>query len=154
MTQSIRYAYRNGSHVTAHIGTAAEWAAYAASEGLTEGVAPVPSPPTIDQRRAAAAMTRGEFCVVAFNTGVLATEADAEVASTGQFPAAFEQYIAGLAFAQRVAVREAWAVERNVRHDNPLLAIVSANFAGAGMANQEDKEAAGLALRDALFGIT
>lgn len=90
-------------------------------------------------------MSRGQFCIVAEQFGVL-TEADAEVAATGAFPESFEQYIVALPFAERIAVREAWAVERNVRHGNPFLVKIAKLRAGG--------EAQGLALRDELFGIT
>jgi hypothetical protein len=82
-------------------------------------------PDALTHWRATHAMPVDEFCIACHGAGLL-SEADAELAATGGWPAAFDAFIAALPFADRVRARRKWAGTKHVRRNDPLLAQIAA----------------------------
>ena len=83
----------------------------------------------IETLRTAAVLTRGEFLVACIAAGII-TEAVADEASTGAWPADFNQFLSGLTVSQRIDAKAAWADLSNggqVRRNSPILALVAEN---------------------------
>jgi len=71
-------------------------------------------------------VTRGQFLLAAAAAGII-TEAVAEEAADGSWPAAFNTFIAGLSASQRIVAKATWADGRTVNRSNPILALIAAD---------------------------
>lgn len=93
----------------------------------SEWVAVPPDPAQqLAAERAAMSATRGQFLIAAVGAGII-TEATAEEAAGGGWPAAFDAFMAGLSAPQRIAAKAAWVDGDKVRRTNPILALIAAD---------------------------
>lgn len=92
-------------------------------------------------KRNAATLTRAEFLLACVAAEII-TEAEAEEAADGSWPASFDTFLRGLSFEDRIKARDTWASRADVRRNSALLALVAAN---RGVSAEE---------LDTLFGIS
>lgn len=100
-----------------------------------------PPAPTLEEKRAAAAMERSAFLVACVAAGVI-TEAEAEEAADGSWPATFDAFLGNMTTLMRIEAKAKWSQRGVVRRDSPLLTLVAA-----------EKGVSDEAL-DAIFGIS
>jgi hypothetical protein len=91
--------------------------------------------------RETVALSKGQFCINAYNAGFLSEE-DAVTAAKGDWPESFTTALSGLTPSQIVEAKIEWALVTTVRRNAPLLEMVRAS--------QDISEEA----LDALFGLT
>jgi len=96
----------------------------------------------IEERRAAAALSRADF-LKACNAAGIITDGDAEEAADGSWPVGFNPFLVSLTVAQRIDAKSTWADNPLVRRDSALLAQIAA---------AQDPEVSPAQL-DAMFGI-
>ncbi|MFP4239519.1 MAG: hypothetical protein ACLFRZ_09455 [Rhodosalinus sp.] len=76
------------------------------------------------ERRELRRLTRAEFIVAAMAAGVV-SEADAEAAATGAWPAGFDAFLTGLPVADRIAAKAGWVDGGTVRRSHPIIAQIA-----------------------------
>lgn len=126
-------------------------------DGAAWGIVPTPAglpdpaptlPPTPDQIRAAASLTKIEFCKALFRHQILSEDSVIETAR-GKFPPEFEPLIASMPLPDRLDAKLAWIGATHVGRTSPLfLSLLAFHAATNGL----DADAAA-AFGDALFGI-
>lgn len=112
-----------------------------AAAAATAPVEQAPADPPLAARRAAATLTRAQFLLACVDAAII-TEQEAEEAADGSWPSTFDDFLLGMAAAQRIEAKAVWASRSDVRRMSPLLALVAANKG----VNAEQL--------DAIFGIT
>lgn len=80
----------------------------------------------IERKRARATMTRAQFLKACVAARIITAEV-AEEAATGQWPTAFDAFIAGLTSDQRIDAKATWADGGSVHRDNAILALIAAD---------------------------
>jgi hypothetical protein len=113
-------------------------AAWLAAGGQIAPFVPAPSPPPQISREA--------FCVAMIGAGIL-TEAEAEAAALGAWPARFEPALAGKDLVEKLTIKNIWRETKTVARDAPLFLDLLAFYATAAGLNKAQAKALG----DAIF---
>jgi hypothetical protein len=80
--------------------------------------------PTIGQLRADASLPRSKFLQACAAAGVVEPSV-AEEAASGVWPSAFNEFLTGLSFEQRIEAKATWVDGQRVRRDSPVLALIA-----------------------------
>ncbi len=118
------------------------------SEELAELQAAAPPLATIEDRRAAALMSKPDFCRALYQAKILPEDSVVE-AALGRWPAEFGAALAGLPAEARVDAKIAWAGAVSVNRMAPLFLNLLAFYAQAKGLTTAQAEALG----DLIFGI-
>lgn len=106
------------------------------------------APPSLDDLRAAASLSKEAFCKALYLAQILPATAVAKTAM-GEFPAQFKAALAGMSEAQVVDAELAWAMAKTVNRTAPLFLALLAFYAKQSGMSAAKAEAFG----DQLFGI-
>jgi hypothetical protein len=98
--------------------------------GVTTVDAAYVKPDFSDAGAVPSSVPRGAFLVAAAAAGFI-SEATAEEAADGTWPAAFNALLSGLNAQQRVIAKANWSTASNIRRDAPLLAQIASKVPGA-----------------------
>jgi hypothetical protein len=100
---------------------------------------------SLDERRARASLSRGEFCLKLLALGILSA-GEAVAAARGQWPASFDVALEGMPEAESGAAQIEWANSDLVHYDAPSLQRLAILQAGGDPAGA-------LAVLDSIFGL-
>ena len=89
------------------------------------GFTPVLPSGDLQTQRANAAIPRAQFLTYAVANNWISAAVAVEAAG-GNWPAAFDAFLAGLSVEQQIAAKETWATGLDVRRNAPLLAQIAA----------------------------
>jgi len=87
--------------------------------------APPAPPDQLDLWRASAVLSRRNFCIACFRAGLLSAD-DAVIAAKGEWPAAFDKALTGMAADRVTEAKIEWAAVTEIRRNAPLLKAVQA----------------------------
>lgn len=107
-----------------------------------------PEPPTIEQIRDGAALSKIDFCRALYTAQILPADLVVD-AARGKWPITFEAAIAGLPEAEQVDAKLAWAGATSVSRNAPLFLQLLDYFGSV----QKMSKAKVVALGDQIFGI-
>ncbi len=90
-------------------------------------------PPPVDRMgiRSKASLSRSDFCLATIRVGVL-TKEDAVFAARGEWPTAFDAFIASLNPDEATAAKIQWAAATSIRYNDPLLQSLAVAHSGNG----------------------
>lgn len=117
----------------------------AGADAPLDPMMPFIPPPTLQQRRDAARIDRGELCKALLDAGILSA-ASAVVAAKGDWPSEFDGFLAAMPESARPSAQIDWAAATTVRYGNPLLQ-------SAALAYVQGDATTATALLDSVFGI-